>query len=1613
MLKKQRTLKLHSPGFEIENFLNTSVQTCAALEKIHAAGTIHKAICPSLIKTDTENESCNILCCKCFFKGGNLIDHNGTILTDDHSIPSPLTRFELLNIMSPEQTGRFNWSIDHRSDLYSLGAVFYKWTTGQYPFRAQDELGFFHGHIAKDPSPPHQISSDLPIPVSRIILKLLHKSPEQRYQSATGVLKDLKVCRDHLNDISKLQPFTPGRFDVPYFRIKNKIYGRTKETGILTAQLQQVMQGNASHLFISGHSGVGKTGLIEAFIKDVSLNPSLDKSPVCLYGKFDRLEQNKPYQAIIQALKQLKGWILSQDNTHLVRWKKTLASGLAGEGRIVSELVPEFNIFLQPNQDNYEHDSTNVRQFTNTGFIHFFNTISNEKTPLILAIDDLHWADQATLGLLQSLMKHQIPWIFVIGTFRKEEVKEKSFLNTLATQKTCCYLIELNPLTSEHIMELITDANQIDTIKAEKLAQLIHDKTKGSPFFIIQFLTSLYRNKSLIFNQLTATWNFDETQIRTLGVTDNVATLLNLKVEQLSLFLKELLSFGSCTGNSFNAHLMEQVVECPLTDIINALLFLKTQDFLIQNGNQWRFSHDQIKENIYHAMTKEDRKKKHLLLGKALLNDKTSSTRTFDILQHFNLCRSMISNIALKKRIAELNLEAGLAARQSVAFETACFYAEAGLTFLPGNAFELFPDLCTDLHSLAGETGYYAERNSFATRALQEVQRLAPNAIKRIKAFDLMMKNQIQNGNVQKAWHTGLTALGQVGMKLPGAVTLKSVASEFILTRWHLLGKEPESLEFLPKMNDPKLLAIIQIYARLCEISYLVAHEYIFLLVLKIFNLTLKHGENELSGYVYALYGAVMCERLGYYNEGYRFGKLALKVHKQPYMAKTKPRTLLVFGGMIQPWKKPLKDNFSFLLESHRLGIKNGNDLLFASFAMNQYLSQLMISGRSLGAVASTFEEQIEFFNTTNPHADNRIFNISFEAIHSVLDRNDDPRILKGHFFDETIEFQEMLQNQDTSLRVFYMMKAIIAFLFYDWEKAIEMTDKGLKLLNRSIGVLMWPYYSYVKALSLLAKYHGSSKKHNASLLRAAKSELKKLKKISKHSPENFSSMHELIKAEINGIKGNFKNAVIGYEQAINTAAENGYVHLEAIANECAARFFLKQKNKTIASAYITRAYKLFLNWEAYAKLKHLDLIYPDLLFNYGNKHSPSQKIVNSLIGNTSSAPGMISILKASQAISKEMDIRSLMKRLMEIVIENAGANRGVLILLKEDEPLIEAVALSNRASYPIKLPLKLEQSFDLPVGLIHYVLHSKETIVLADAQNENMFASDGQIKTCQAKSILCLPMVHEHRIVGAFYLDNNRINYVFNQKRISVLKMVADILTNAWLRKIAQEELAIYQDKLRALSSKMSLAEENERKNIAQGLHDRIGQSLVVSKMKLQSLLDFKASEKEKKLIRDLLEITTKTIEQTRSLTFDLSSPELYKLGLEAALDSLCERKERLYNFPIHFFDDGAHKPLKETSRVLLYQVVRELLFNIAKHAKTQSVHVAIHRSKKHIVIDIEDDGIGFDVSGIEAKYHKTKGFGLFSIQERMNHHKFEFAITSFPGQGTKVRLSAPLNLS
>ncbi len=1420
-LKKLRESREISCPMPLAEFLRLAIAITEILGRIHAANVIHKDINPSNIVLNPQT---------------------GILKIIDFGIATRLTRinptFKNLNVlegtlayMSPEQTGRMNRSLDYRTDFYSLGVTFYELLTGQLPFATADVLELVHCHIAKQPIPVHEINLEIHPIVSAIVMKLMAKNAEERYQSAWGIKTDLEKCLKQLETKSCLEAFPLGLQDISdKFQIPQKLYGRETEVETLLTAFERVAatnnhQSKIEMMLVAGYSGIGKSYLVHEIYK-----PITEKCGYFISGKFDQFKRNIPYSAVVNAFAQLMQQLLSESEVLLQRWREKLLTALGANGQVIIDVIPEVESIVGKQSAVPDLGATESQNRFNRVFQNFIRVFCSHEHPLVIFLDDLQWADSATLKLIELMMSDRSAQdLFLIGAYRDNGVNSTHplmmTLEELKKEDTAIAQITLAPLKLEAIALLIADTLHSDTSTVKPLTELVLRKTGGNPFFINEFLKTLYAENLITFSlpqdsQFSSEinnpkWTWDMTEIEAKNITDNVVELTVAKLKKLPSSTQQVLRLAACVGADFDLSTLSIICENSPSEIFPKLvvaiqsgLILPTSDvdeqLLVQD---YKFLHDRVQQAAYALIDESQKRVVHLQIGRSLL-EKTlperrperRPERLFEIVDHLNHGIELVSVRAERDEIAKLNLMAAQKARGEIAYSVAKNYLVAGRTWLATSSWQTNYDLTLALYSETTEVAYLCGEFEQVEYWTAIVLQKAETILDTINVYEVKIQAAIAQSHLLEAINTGLQVLQQLGNIFPEKPSQSDIQLELdtILSRFD--NKAIQDSIQLPEMTKPEKLAAMRILSRITLVAYHAAPDLVSLLVFKQVNLSIQYGNTFVSPFAYANFGLILCGMVGNIEAGYEFGQLALRLLAHLKIHSLKARTLFIITNFIIHWKEHIRETSESFLEAYQIGLETG-DLEFAAYCAFTYCLQFFIVGKELAEVEhemATYCEAIRQIKQTTSLTWTQIFQ---QSVLNLMGCSVNPSRLVGEAYNE----ENRLPHHEIDAVILFLVhfnKLILCYIFSDYAQASENATIAESYALRVIATPLVPLYYFYDSLARLAAYPKSNAQIQSEILERIALSQKKIKHWADYAPMNYLHKYHLVEAEKARVLGQVVEAMDFYECAIKGAKDNEYIQEEALAYELAAKFYLARGMEKFAQTYMKEAHYCYERWGAKAKVADLEVKYPQLLTHV---HRQTDTQTKNLITTTSSnsseeALDLASVMKASLAISGEIELDRLLRSLMQILIENAGAQTGCLILENSGEWAIEASSEFNDGEnvFATQVLQSIPVVNHLPESIINYVIQTYESVILNDATCEGNFINEQYIQHNQTQSLLCLPLLNQSKLVGVLYLENQLATGVFTPERSQVLHLLS---TQA---AIAIENAKLY-SKLRASESQMA----------------------------------------------------------------------------------------------------------------------------------------------------------------------------------------------------------------
>jgi PAS domain S-box-containing protein len=1479
----------------LKAFLNIAIQIVQTLEGLTRNRIIHKDIKPDNILIHPEKSQIKLI----DFSIASLLPR------ENQEIQNPNVLEGTLAYMSPEQTGRMNRGLDYRTDFYSLGVTFYELLTGQLPFQCTDPIELVHCHIARMPTPPIELIPAIPQMVNDIVIKLMAKTAEERYQSAFGLRVDLETCLQQLEENGSISQFTLGARDIcDRFIIPEKLYGREAEVATLLAAFERVAgredAGTRGHgdtgtrgrrdsieelpasaplslwassssqskielMLVAGFSGIGKTAVVNEVHK-----PIVRQRGYFVKGKFDQFKRDIPFSAWVQAFQNLMRQLLTESTAEVQKWKAKIVNVLGENGQVIIDVIPELELLIGKQPPVPELEGSAAQHRFNLLLQKFIRVFATKEHPLVIFLDDLQWADSASLKLMQLLMSEvDTRYLLLIGAYRDNEVSPAHPLmltwDEIRQANATVNQITLTPLDQPSLNHLIADTLTCPPERAVPLAELVIQKTKGNPFFTNQFLKSLHEDGLISFDALQGGWQCDIAQVRALALADDVVEFMALQLQKLPINTQTVLKLAACIGNSFDLATLAIVHEksqaetaadlwralqeglvIPVSEVYKFFQEDSNGSLLIGDGREssqlpiahyqlptYKFLHDRVQQAAYFLIPENQKQSTHLQIGRLLLSNSPQEEREekiFDIVNQLNMGVEFITHHSERDELAKLNLIAGSKAKASTAYAAAVRYLMVGIELLAEDSWIHRYDLALALHEEAAEAAYLSGDFEQMDRLIEEVQNCAKTLLDKVKVYEVQIQACMVQNQMKPALEIALKTLLLLGVSFPEKPNQSDISQGLSETSSSLMGKRIEDLIDLPRMSDSTMLVAMRLLSTLIAGGYIAAPELLPLVVFKQVSLQIQYGNAAQSPFAYAMYGTILCGVIFDIESGYQFGQLALNLLDKLNAKQIEAKTLLVVHAFITHSKNHIRETLKPLQDGYQAGIETG-DLQFGGYCALTYCQYCYFIGQSLTEVEQKMASYIHALEQLKQAFSVNCLQIYLQSVCNLSSSCPHPGRLIGKVYDESKSLPLLEQVNDRyGLFNLYTNKLILAYLFQDFSQAIESGTQAEKYLDGAtghVGVVILHFYNSLAGLRVYPNVVDSEQEN---ILQKVTANQEKMKLWAHHAPINYLHKFYLVEAERYRVQGSYVEAMDYYDKAIAGAKENAYIQEEALANELAAKFYLDWGKQKVAQTYLTDAYYAYARWGAKAKVEDLEKRYPQLLapiLNQTRSLNTGESIAQMTSGTiTSTSQGgsdvldLATVMKASQTLSSEIQLDRLLSTLMQVVVENAGAEKGVLILLEGESLAIASQYAVNQACKVQSTPVADSQ--EIPVTLINYVWRTQETLVINDASVQTTFAADPYIIQQQPKSVLCNPIKHQGKLIGILYLENNLTTGAFTPNRLEVLNVLSSQAAISIANAKLYGEVLEREKEIRA--SERRLAQFLEAMPVGVAVHDATG---------------------------------------------------------------------------------------------------------------------------------------------------------------------------------------------
>ncbi|MDB5854588.1 MAG: sensory box protein [Herminiimonas sp.] len=1346
------------------------VPTCIGLGRefarilagMHATHIIHRDIRPVNFMLDTRRQQLR------------LVDLSRAAFdTQEVTMPSNEVPGDWAYV-SPEQTGRMNRSLDYRTDFYSLGITLFRMLTGQLPFVASTPLEWTHCHIARSPPAPRDIAPEIPQPVSDIVMRLLAKLPEDRYQSAHGLQVDLEQCLAQWQSSAQIASFPLGTEDVPTrLHIPDRLYGRESESATLFAAFDRMAAtGQPALVTVSGDSGIGKSSLVHELQR-----PIVRHRGYFISGKFDQYQGDIPYATITQAFRELVQQLLTENDVRIACWRQRLEAAVGVNGQLIVDVLPQVELIIGPQSSVPVLPPTEAQNRFRMVFRQFVGVFTSKEHPLVLFLDDLQWIDAASLSLIEHLLTYpETHYLLVIGSYRDNQVSTAhqllASLKAIRQSGAVVTDVRLVPLSVTSLNQLVADTLYAEPAACEPLTRLIFEKTEGNPFFFTQFLYSLQQEGLLQQAAQQRGWHWDLRRIKARDFADNVVDLMLGKLRRLPVETQDSLRLAACLGNKFERERLALVSRRDAAELESQLSMAEQEGLLTRTSATCKFLHDRIQQAAYSLIPEGERAAVHLkiayLLSARAVTEELGE-QVFEVVNHFNRGAGLITSTEDRKRVARFNLVAGKRAKTAAAYTSGLTYLAAGRALLTEDCWEQCYPLIFALEFHLAECEFLSSDLPAAERRLAMLSARAATLIDSAAVTRLRLELYTTLDRSDRCVELCLEYLRRIGVQWSPHPTKEEVRTEYAEI-WRRIGSRTvEELVDLPLMSDPEWRATLDVLAQVVTPALFTDENFLCLALCRMANISLEHGNSDASCFAYVWLGMILGPHFDDYLAAFRFGQVGFDLVEQRGLDRFEARVYMSFGNLVNPWTRHVRVGRPLVRRAFDTASKIG-DLTFAAYSCNNLITNLLASGEPLTVIQQEAETGLAFARKIRFGLVSDIITSQLRLILTL--RGLTPQF--NSFNDEQFDEARFEQHFEAEPRLalaccwYWIRKLQARFYAGDYASAVDAESRAQRLLWTSPSFFEVAEYRFYAALARAARCDTAMADQRSQHMEALVAHHRQLEIWAHYCPENFENRTALVGAEIARLEGRDLDAIRLYERAIQSARENGFVQNAGVAHELAAGFYLARGSTTAGIAHLGEARSCFARWGADGKVKQLDARYPQLL-----GLSTASSAVS--LGDNVAQLDLVSVAKASQAISGQIVLDELIDTLMRIVLENAGAQTGYLLLTRGEELTLAAEANVEQQTVQVRVyPGQALPGSPLPASILSYVRRSREQVVLADVAQPNPFSNDDYFARQRPKSVLCLPILRQAALLGVLYLENRLVTHAFTPERVTVLELLA-----------------------------------------------------------------------------------------------------------------------------------------------------------------------------------------------------------------------------------------------
>ena len=1269
---------------------------------------------------------------------------------------------------APEQTGRMNRPVDRRADFYQLGLLLYRVLAGRLPFEAADPLEWAHCHTARMPVALATVAPQVPGPVSDLVMKLLAKTAEQRYRHAASLERDLARCLADWERDGAVAPFVPGRDDVSgEIEAPELLHGRDAPLAALRNALDQtVAEAQPRLVLVSGPAGIGKTRLVQAWLETLR-----DRQARVVAGKFDSQRRDAPRAALAEALQELVKPLLAEPERRLAAWRATLTEALGASLPVITALVPALLPIVGPQPAPPELGPAEAQNRLRWVLARFIGVFARPEQPLVIFLDDLQWADAASLAVLRDLlMGNTAGALLVVGACRDAALADTqhplaSTLQQAAAAGARIEHVALAALDTEQVGSLVADALHMPAVQATTLAALLRERTRGNPFDLLQSLADLRADGVLRYDADGQVWRWDSERLRLPPVAGEAQPPVERRLRGLRPQVQQALQHAACLGGTGALALLAAALGAEVAEVEALLAEAVDAGLVVLRGGQYRFAHDRVHEAALAMIAAAERPAWHLRIGQRLLAAPEADARgehLFAVVHQLNLGAALVSEPAQALQLAQLNVEAGRRAKAALAFALAHEHLSRAAAAWPADGWEHCPDSTFALQLELAECEFLIARFEDADARLAALLPRARSQAERVRICSLQIRLRLVPGQYGDAARVALEGLRLLGLAMPDgdkAALLQQARQEI---EQELADRDIEALLNAPALVDDEVRAVLGLIVDSFTGVYIARPDAFPWLVLEAMRLVLHHGNCEESAVVYTYYARVLLSAWGDIPGAFEYSRLAVRLNERLDDRKRRGMLLFSHAGFIHFWRRPFASGRPILDRGYAACLEVGNFAHAALISVNTCLYMLE-GGERLEELSRQAERSMAFLRATHSGGTLEVVQTFQQFARCLQGSTPMSASLQDEVHDHAAAVRSLAeQNSVAGLAIVYLLEQVAAFVAGDPEASLQAAARTESVLRAVMAMAVRPTFTFYRAMALAIVHPGRQAAEQAEAMRLIDEAVAHFAVWARHCPENYATRHALLEAERARLLGRESEALRHYEDAIAAARAGALVHQEAIGFERAAAFHRACGLVRIADSCLVEAHAAYSRWGARAKLRQLEAGHPVLR----------------AAADAAVPIDTLAVMKAAQALSSQVELDALLQTLMRLALEEAGAQAGRLYVVSGDrlDLAAEARVAEEGLAVQVRRPAVAVADDDgqHPVALLHYVLRSKEPMVLADATQPHAFGADAYLERMQPRSALCLPLMRRGEAIGALYLEHRESTHAFSARQASILGMLA-----------------------------------------------------------------------------------------------------------------------------------------------------------------------------------------------------------------------------------------------